>query len=163
MAFFIYDCPFAQGRGRGERIRPLPQLNSLRLWHVLAVPDIRVSTAAIYRAWDTRSKKRNSPKRVTLTIPRFNDKISALRLKKCSDVSLRGLLHNDLQAVTSSFYPEVRQIQDTFKQLGLKSVLMSGSGPAVFATVSSGKEAAALCRQLKKRRHSWLVFRVRTR
>ncbi|MBU1998889.1 MAG: 4-(cytidine 5'-diphospho)-2-C-methyl-D-erythritol kinase, partial [Candidatus Omnitrophica bacterium] len=36
--FFIYDVPFALGKGRGERIQPLKRLSNMRLWHILVVP-----------------------------------------------------------------------------------------------------------------------------
>jgi len=46
--------------------------------------------------------------------------------------------------------------------LGAKSILMSGSGPAVMAIVSSRKEALSLCRQLKLNSSFSEVFVIRT-
>jgi 4-diphosphocytidyl-2-C-methyl-D-erythritol kinase len=39
----------ARAEGRGERLTPLPDQDA---WFVLAWPDIELSTAAVYRAWD---------------------------------------------------------------------------------------------------------------
>ena len=151
--FFIYDSPFALGSGRGEKIKPLRALDSVKLWHVLAVPKIEVLTPVIYKKWDSYSR---------LTSPRRGDKILTSALKK-SDLSLiaKSLL-NSLERVTSGLYPEVARIKERFICLGLKAVLMSGSGPAVFAIVPSRKEAVSLCRQLKEENKFWQVFASQT-
>jgi len=151
--FFIYDSPFALGSGRGEKIKPLKALDSVKLWHVLVVPKIEVLTPVIYKKWDSYSR---------LTSPRRGDKILTSALKK-SDLSLiaKSLL-NSLERVTSGLYPEVARIKERFICLGLKAVLMSGSGPAVFAIVPSRKEAVSLCRQLKEENKFWQVFASQT-
>ncbi len=151
--FFIYDSPFALGSGRGEKIKPLKALDSVKLWHVLAVPKIEVLTPVIYKKWDSYSR---------LTSPRRGDKILTSALRK-SDLSLiaKSLL-NSLERVTSGLYPEVARIKERFICLGLKAVLMSGSGPAVFAIVPSRKEAVSLCRQLKEENKFWQVFASQT-
>jgi len=151
--FFIYDSPFALGSGRGEKIKPLRALDSVKLWHVLAVPKIEVLTPVIYKKWDSYSR---------LTSPRRGDKILTSALRK-SDLSLiaKSLL-NSLERVTSGLYPEVARIKERFICLGLKAVLMSGSGPAVFAIVPSRKEAVSLCRQLKEENKFWQVFASQT-
>jgi 4-diphosphocytidyl-2C-methyl-D-erythritol kinase len=46
--------------------------------------------------------------------------------------------------------------------LGVKSILMSGSGPAVFGIVSSRKEAVSLAKVLKKSNRLWRVFVTQT-
>ena len=156
--FFIYDSPFALGSGRGEKIKPLKALDSVKLWHVLAVPKIEVLTPVIYKQWDS---KRNLLR--GLTSPPRGVKILTSALKE-SDLSLiaKSLL-NSLERVTSGLYPEVARIKERFICLGLKAVLMSGSGPAVFAIVPSRKEAVSLCRQLKEENKFWQVFASQTR
>ena len=150
--FFIYNSPFAFGEGRGDRIKPLEALDNARLWHILVVPKIKVSTPLIYKKWDTHS---------TLTSPQYNVKILNLGLRK-NDLSLIGkALFNSLEQVSAKLYPQVRRIKKKLINLGLKAILMSGSGPAIFGIVSSRKEALSLCRQLKKNR-LWQVFVTRT-
>lgn len=156
VAFFIYDLPFAIGSGRGERIKPLNILNKTRLWHLLIVPKIHVSTPLIYNKYDHFSG---------LTKPTSNVKLlTSVLAKKSYSYSLLkpGLLFNSLEQVTIRLYPEVKRIKDTLLQLGLDCVLMSGSGPAVFAIVSSFKNASKLAKIMEKREKSWRVFVVKT-
>ena len=152
--FFIHDSNFALGSGRGEKIKPLKTLRKVRIWHVLAVPKIHVSTPLIYEKWDSFSG---------LTKPEYDVKLLVFALKKGKAPILAGSLFNSLEAVTTKIYPEVKQIKREFIESGVSSVLMSGSGPAVFGVVSSRKEAATLCGKLKKSNGSWRIFCVRTR
>lgn len=151
--FFIYNSPFALGYGRGDKVKPLKLLNNLKLWHILVVPQIKVSTPLIYKNWDIYAG---------LTKPKYNVKILNLALRK-RNLSLPGeALFNGLEKITTRLYPEVNQIKERLKNLGLKSILMSGSGPAVFGVVSSRKEAISLKRQLRKENRSWKIFITRT-
>lgn len=47
--------------------------------------------------------------------------------------ALEDLLQNDLQAVAETLHPEIAEIGSELRNLGLDRVLMSGSGPTVFA------------------------------
>lgn len=153
--FFVYNTSFAQGSGRGDRIKVLKVPKSMRLWHILVVPKIKVSTPFIYKRWDKRPYSK-------LTIPKYDVKILLSGLRK-NDLSLIGkLLFNSLEEVTLRLYPEVARIKEKLLSLGAKSILMSGSGPAVFGIVSSRKEAVTLSRKLKKQDGSWRVFVTRT-
>ena len=158
VAFFIYDSPFAKGTRRGEKIEPLEGLNNLRLWHILVVPGIKVSTAVIYRKWDTYRNKELQG----LTRPEYNVKILPLALQK-KDLGLIGKsFFNSLEQVSIKLYPEIRRIKEWLVHRNVQSILMSGSGPAVFGVVSSRKEAVSLCRQLRRENRAWRVFVVRT-
>jgi len=150
VAFFIYDCPFAEGLGRGDIIKPLPSLRKLRLWHVVVVPRPAVSTARVYRQWD-RLKLR-------LTSSGANVRILSLALKRNSRSLISRALFNNLESVTIRLYPEVRRIQEKLLELGAGGVLMSGSGSSVFALATSQKEAWALARRLRRQERSWQVF-----
>jgi 4-diphosphocytidyl-2-C-methyl-D-erythritol kinase len=111
------------------------------------------------------SKKNNkdeSGKGAGLTRPRHNVKILTLALKKRALPLIGEALFNRLESITANLYPEVKKIKARLKSLGLKSILMSGSGPAIFGIVSSRKEALSLCRQLQKDRRFWQVFVTRT-
>jgi len=153
--FFIYNSPFAQGEARGDKIKPLKALANVRLWHILVVPKIGVSTASIYKRWDNESRT------FKLTMPKYNVNILISALRK-NDLSLIGdALFNSLGQVTARLYPQINAIKEKLMQLGVKSILMSGSGPAVFGIVSSRKEALSLRRQLESN-SSWQVFVTRT-
>jgi len=173
LPFFIYNSPFALGEERGDKIKPLKALRYLRLWHIVVVPKIEVSTASIYKNWDkyfktfklTSLNKRGILSKNSglsgLTMPRYDVNILTLALRK-NDLSLIGdCLFNNLEKVTARLYPQIDATREKLAQLGVKSILMSGSGPAVFGIVSSRKEAQSLSRQLKAN-SSWQVFVTRT-
>ena len=164
--FFIYNTSFALGQARGDKVKPLIGLKELRLWHILVVPKIKVLTPKIYKEWDRYSE---------LTTPRHNAKIliSGLRKKDRSSLILASskikqglmisrLLFNRLEEITVRLYPEVQRIKEALTRLSLKSILMSGSGPAVFGLVLLRKEAERISRQLKRQHRSWQVFVTRT-
>jgi 4-diphosphocytidyl-2-C-methyl-D-erythritol kinase len=151
--FFIYDTPFALGTERGDKVRPLLSLKGTRLWQVLVVPRIKVRTPLIYAKFDEYSG---------LTRKNCNDRIINLALRKNQLSRQDDLLYNSLEEVTTRFYPEVKRIKIKLASLGLKTILMSGSGPAVFGIASSRKEAATIERQLNKEGRSWRVFVTRT-
>ncbi len=117
------DVPFfliggtAVGEGVGEKLTPV----SLALDYgiVLANPGFAASTAAVFRQLSGN-----------LTPGPKQGKLWRL-LGKGQGVG--GLLHNDLQSVTESLYPVVRQAREFLERCGFRSVLMSGSGPTVFA------------------------------
>lgn len=170
--FFIYDVAFAQAAGRGDEIKALNLPERVHLWHVLAVPKLAVSTPFIYRKWDQFSG---------LTMPRFDVKLlSPLEIMRQRDkvkLSLTGLtsalrkndlslinefLFNGLEPLTVKYYPQVQSIKEKLNRLGLKTILMSGSGPAVFGIVSSRKEAVTIARKVKEKDGSLHVFATRT-
>lgn len=150
--FFIYDCSFAQGEGRGDRISPLEIREEVRLWHVLVVPKISVLTSQIYQAWDRFSQ---------LTRPKYDVKIFILGLNKNDFSLISKTLFNSLEPVTFRLYPELMALKKKLKKLGLKSILMSGSGPAIFGVFSSRKEAVNFSELLKKN-NSLQLFVTRT-
>lgn len=151
--FFIHELPFALGTGRGEKIKSLNNLKRTKIWHVLVVPKLHVSTPLIYNNWDNFAG---------LTKPVYDVKILTSALAKKSSFFRPGLLFNSLEQVTISLYPEVKRVKDALLKLGLSCVAMSGSGPAVFAIVSSGKEAFRLAKVIRKKYNSWRVFTVST-
>ena len=160
--FFMHNLSFALGGGRGEIIKPLPSLRKTRFWHVLVVPPVKVLTPYIYQQWDAREGLCKKKKARRLTKRGFDVKILSLELKKRDFAGISENLHNSLEPVTSELYPVVRLVKKRLFELGIKPVLMSGSGPAVFGIVSSRKEAVSVFRQLKKVNRFWEVFVART-
>ncbi|MEW6101976.1 MAG: 4-(cytidine 5'-diphospho)-2-C-methyl-D-erythritol kinase [Candidatus Omnitrophota bacterium] len=156
--FFVYNSSFALGEARGDRITPFKNPRNLRLWHILVVPRIKVLTPFIYKEWDKRLKN----KKLRLTMPGSNVKIFRLALNRKDPSLIKEALFNSLEAVTVKLHPEVGLIKKELALLGLKTILMSGSGPAVFGVVSSGKEAATVKRILAKKRKSWRIFTAKT-
>ncbi len=157
VAFFIYNCRFALGSGRGDKIKPLKALNKIQLWHILVVPKIKVSTPLIYRKWDELK-----PKKAGLTEAPYDVKILPSALLKRDLAKAGKTLFNSLETVTAGLYCEVKRIRERLAKMGLERILMSGSGPAVFGITSSRKEAVGLARQLSKESKSWQVFVTKT-
>ncbi|MCX5706544.1 MAG: hypothetical protein NTW13_02585, partial [Candidatus Omnitrophica bacterium] len=116
----------------------------------------------IYKQWDYALGKNTCL--TELTKPRYDVKIlTSVLAKKNLSLIESGHLFNSLEQVTIRLYPEVKRIKEKLAGLGLNKILMSGSGPAVFAIVSSGKEALSLSRKIKREERSWAVFAVSTR
>ncbi len=153
--FFLYDTSFAQGTSRGDKIKPLSNLKRVKFWHILVVPKIMVSTPIVYKKWDRLGN-------LKLTKPKSNVKMLLLGLRKSNTSLIAKALINSLEEVTAKLYPEVRDIKDRLKSLGLKATMMSGSGPAVFSLISSRKEAVVLSRKVAGLNKSWQVFVSRT-
>ena len=160
VSFFVYNTPFAEGKLRGEKIRVLNKLNRVRLWHILVVPKIHVSTPLIYRKWDACLPAGRIF--CGLTKSCSSVKILTSALAKNNLFRNSGLLFNSLEQVTLKLYPEVKRIKDSLASLGLSNILMSGSGPAVVALVSSREKAAVLAQKIKKERKAWLTWVVKT-
>jgi 4-diphosphocytidyl-2-C-methyl-D-erythritol kinase len=151
--FFVYDTKFAFATERGDRIQPVKSIAGIRLWHILVVPVLRVSTVHIYKKWDEFSG---------LTIPKYNVKLLISRIRKKALSFEGGFLFNSLEAVTTKLYPQVGRVKQELARLSLKSILMSGSGPAVFGILASRREAIAIRKQLRKQHKHWQVFVTRT-
>jgi len=189
--FFIYEKPFGLGLGRGERIKPLGNLNKIKLWHVLVVPKIKVSTPLMYKHWDCvagltplqiakqkascskfvtgltplqiTKQKASCSKFVTgLTKPVCDVKILTSELAKRSIFLRSDLFFNSLEQVTARIYPEVKRVKNTLLGLGVSFALMSGSGPSVFSLIASRREAVRLARAIKRKYKSWRIYTVST-
>ncbi len=118
------DVPFcvrggtAAGRGRGEVLSPLPVRSPL--WWVIAVPDLSLSTAAVYEAFD----------RITVT-PALEDPFDIVDALARGDLAaIAGSLRNDLEAPALSLAPSMGSARQTLVSAGALAAVMSGSGPA---------------------------------
>lgn len=126
------DVPFcvyggtALAKGRGEQIvhlgAPAP------CWVILAKPPVGVSTADVYGQLRLDEIEQH---------PRTVQMLRAIEEQNFS-LMCRSL-GNVLESVTMNLQPQVRQIKELMLASGADGVLMSGSGPTVFALVQ--KEA----------------------
>lgn len=157
--FFLYDEPFAIATGRGDKITPVSGIKR-KIWHILVVPRLLVSTRSIYKALEGQRKRLsgsdspglavNGSHLTGLTKALNNVKILSLALKKGSAPLEATFLFNRLEEVTLKKYPQIKKIKDKLSYLGVEAVLMSGSGAAVFGVVSSRKEGESLQRFFKR-------------
>ncbi|WP_078556470.1 4-(cytidine 5'-diphospho)-2-C-methyl-D-erythritol kinase [Bacillus alkalicellulosilyticus] len=121
VAFCVYGGT-ALATGRGEIIEPIA--SPPPGWVILAKPPIGVSTADIYRR---------------LQVDKVSHCDETEMIRAIETKNFQGIcnnLHNVLEDVTFSLYPEVQNIKDQMKKFGADGVLMSGSGPTVFGLVS---------------------------
>ncbi len=109
--------------GIGEKAEPLdfeiPDLNLL-----LLSPDFPVSAAEGYRLLD---KKLIAP-------PDASYRTDIIKSLRSGDLEkLSGLLTNDLQAGVFNKYPVLEILKQSLESTGALTVLMTGSGPTLFA------------------------------
>ena len=131
------DVPFclwggtSLATGRGEILTPLPDFAGHGV--VLANPSLQVSTAWVYGNYrDAAGNRRRD--------------ISSLRhsIEQPDFSAVADTLFNDLETVTVPAYPQVAEIKEQLLQAGAAGVLMSGSGPTVFALTPDFASAAEL-------------------
>jgi len=121
------DVPFcvyggtALATGRGEKIKPIP--SPPKCWVILIKPRIGVSTKEIYEALDATKRKKID----------IEGMLTSIETKDYNGICER--LGNSLEEVTFKRYPSVAEIKKKLIQFGADAVLMSGSGPTVFALV----------------------------
>ncbi|WP_444685769.1 4-(cytidine 5'-diphospho)-2-C-methyl-D-erythritol kinase [Alkalicoccus luteus] len=135
------DVPFcvyggtALASGRGEKLEFLPAPPSC--WVVLAKPRAGVSTKDIY----------NRLKLHTMAHPDTAGMIQSLKQQDFYGICSR--LQNVMEPATFSLEPEVKVIKERLQQYGADGVVMSGSGPTVFALAKSESRADRLYNGLK--------------
>jgi len=145
------DVPFfltggtALAEDRGERVTPLDPAPPL--WAVLANPGAPLSTAAVYSHFDALSGAEAAG-----GLPRedLDGFLEALRSGDSRRVF--GSLRNDLQAACLELLPPASALLEDFTRLlgrlpeegGCSRVMVSGSGPTLFALVAEEGEARRL-------------------
>jgi 4-diphosphocytidyl-2-C-methyl-D-erythritol kinase len=120
ISFCIYGGT-ALATGRGEKIQRLPAPPPF--WVILAKPPIGVSTGGIYKNL-TRENIQQYPRHTSRMLEAFEHR---------SFSEITASLGNILETVTLKQYPEVQHIKEQMARFGADGVLMSGSGPTVYA------------------------------
>ncbi len=122
--------------GRGTVLEPVRPLDA---WLVIAKPRLSVSTPEVYRGIDD----------CVITRRPDNDRLQArLQEGTCGEEIYEDFV-NVLEAYTLDAYPQVAKLKALMESMGPSKVLMSGSGPTVFAVCESRKEARRLCDRLR--------------
>ena len=140
--------PCGRGRGTGTEVEPLPAWDSAV---VIAKPDIGMSTAAVYRGFD----------RCIVSKRPDNDAL-AQALAAGDRAGVYRQMINVLELYSLVAAPQIQQLKTRMEQeAGADSfVLMSGSGPTVYALLASD-EAAARC-QAALAAEGWQAYNGRT-
>ncbi|MBN2113320.1 MAG: hypothetical protein JW785_04255 [Acidimicrobiia bacterium] len=124
------DVPFClQGgtalmEGYGERLTALPPLGGF--WLAVVVPPFEIATAAAYRRWDDLGGPQG-PAVAGRDLPPI--------------LRPEDPLVNDLVPAALSLVPELGDWLADLQRLWGREVLMSGSGPALFAFFAAANEA----------------------
>lgn len=121
----------ALSEGIGERLTALPSAPDCHC--LLVKPAAGASTKQIYTDYDAL---------VQTTDIKHPDTEALLRALSAGDyTTLVSRLCNVLEPVTMRLVPDIAVIKETLQALGADGVLMSGSGPTVFALFSDPETA----------------------
>ena len=150
------DVPFflhggtAMAYGRGERIRVLPPPDLW--WVVVLAPPIEVphKTASLYGRLNETNFTKGALTR----------KLQA-RIRGGGDVPPQ-FLFNAFDDVAFDAFPGLEQYWNTLYSLGAREIHLTGSGPSMFAPVSSREVGTALHLMLRHR-YGWNAYLVSAR
>lgn len=127
----------ARATGTGTELQGLP---AVRKSLVIAKPPIGVSTKEVYAAIDS----------CTISERPDNDQLVKGLEEKNFDLIYDNCI-NVLENYTLRAYPQVKELKDTLLKCGAaEKVLMSGSGPTVFAVFAAISDAKQMCQKLRK-------------
>lgn len=127
----------ALARGTGTELEPLSK--GLRSHLVLTKPPIGVSTAEVYQGLRLDQIKER---------PNIEELIESLAKKRFKTIQKNMV--NVLENFTLTRYPNVMHTKNKVRSLLKKNpVLMSGSGPTIFALCRTREEAQTACETLK--------------
>jgi 4-diphosphocytidyl-2-C-methyl-D-erythritol kinase len=127
------DVPFflkggtALVSGRGEKIKlanDIPTLNFL-----LAVPQFLISTKDAYKWWDNKEKQALTNEDLSLILQKMQE----------GEKEILSKLKNSFQGIILERYPQLKDILEKLNRLKPINVMLSGSGPTVFAIFGSEK------------------------
>jgi len=144
--FFLWPGP-QLAMGRGQVLKPV-ELPALHL--VIAIPDLGLSTAAVYR-W----RDEDAEESVKDFVPRVRALSRAVQsAATLSDVA--ALVANDLEPSVVAREPKVGELVDRLRAAGALAAAMTGSGAAVFG-VFAGEAAALAARRALAPARAWYV------
>jgi 4-diphosphocytidyl-2-C-methyl-D-erythritol kinase len=136
--FFLWDVPFAVGRGRGEQGEPVT--SEAQLAHILVTPDAQLATKEVYAG-----------SRFDLTGTGASLSIALHALRNGSLGELVSGLRNDLAPEAIRRCPVIAAVQSLLRESGCLGVLLSGSGPSVFGLCRDLAHAHAVQAQVARR------------
>ena len=144
--FFLWPGP-QLAMGRGQVLKPV-ELPALHL--VIAIPDLGLSTAAVYR-W----RDEDAEESVKHFVPRVRELSRAVR-SAATLADVTALVANDLEPSVVVRKPEVGELIDRLRGAGALAAAMTGSGAAVFG-VFAGEAAALAARPALAPARAWYV------
>jgi 4-diphosphocytidyl-2-C-methyl-D-erythritol kinase len=134
------DVPFflaggtALGTGRGDTIRPLPDLPHHEV--MLLLPSFGVSTKEAFGWWDARH-------------PGAAVDAGAAAPVESPDRVASGPVVNDLEAAVAACHPELARMTTALREAGATAAAMTGTGSTVFGLFDSRQAADAAAARLR--------------
>lgn len=122
--FFIKNVP-SRCQGIGEILTPITIKNNY--WVIIAKPSKGCSTKEVFKICDSTEIKTCNVENVIKALENGDDDL------------LADSISNSLEDAAIQLVPEIQTIKDELKSRGLKIVLMSGSGSAVFGLSTDKK------------------------
>lgn len=132
------DVPFflagglAEARGRGTEITPAP---FLALDLVVGWPGFALGTAAVYRGLGSAD---------------YGPELPVAEIYQALRAQQEPPYWNSLWAPASKLRPELSNLSQAMRELGLGGVLLSGSGSSVFGWARGPEEAAQVAQELSR-------------
>lgn len=114
--FFVSDYQAVIATGVGEKMKEVPSLRDVTV--LLVNPGIAVSTKWVFENFVLTEKRKKS--------------IFSLFSETGKQALNLEILENDLEVVTETKYPVIKDIKDSLLRAGAVKAQMSGSGPTVF-------------------------------
>ena len=139
VAFFLTGARQAVGRGRGDKIQPLPFRG--RLWFLLFPSRRGLSTAKVYAGLKSRR---------FLTAPTHDVRIPSAFAKDRNLGRLARLCVNDLTESAERVRTSLKNSRERLSALHLGMCQMSGSGPTLFMVFPSETKARIALRQIRR-------------
>lgn len=148
--FFLSTSPLALGRGRGEDLEELAPLPEASL--VLALPRVRVATAAAYQ--DLAARRAAGAAAGT---PAAGPVVRRPRIwQEVVDVAV-----NDFEPTVAGRHEEVRASLAGLREEGARFAMLSGSGASSFG-LFSGEDHARGAAAMLERHHGFPFLPVQT-
>jgi 4-diphosphocytidyl-2-C-methyl-D-erythritol kinase len=147
------DVPFALtggaaiGRGRGERITPVPAGGHRHF--VLVCAEQGLSTPAVYQEFD-RMRAEGSAAPGAHEVP---DRLLTA-LAEGDVPGIAATVHNDLQQAAVALRPELGQILRAGLDAGARAAMVSGSGPTCALLADDREHAEVLSAAMRQRNHA---------
>ncbi len=117
----------------------------VKLNFVLLLPDFGVSTPEAYKNLDYNKIAKNVDKTMVM---------EELLLNYVGDFDFNKfstLMHNDFEMSVFEYHPELRKLKNELYEVGLKGVVMSGSGSTLIGLAKNREEALEICSKVSCR------------
>ena len=134
---FCVLCGTAMAEGRGEKLRPLPNVPDCIF--VVCKPDFSVSTPALYAKIDEKAIAQRPDHRAMESALLAGD-LGAVAQSLC----------NVFDPIVTEEHLELNYIKSIFNSYGAVGYQMTGSGSAVYCIVENFEYAAVICSMLRE-------------